>query len=66
MYAHIYATVCVRVEINDFKDMVCLLNLKELHIDHRTGLIILCETYLGVSHSQYLGDIVLFSPFLFF
>lgn len=61
MFTHIYATVCVRVEMNDSKDMVYLLNLNELHMDHRTGLIILFETWLSVLHSQHLADIVNFA-----
>lgn len=41
LHTEIYATVCVRVEINDSKHVVYLFNLNELHMDHRTGLIIL-------------------------
>lgn len=53
-----YATVCEKEEINYSKAIVYQLNLNELHMDHRTRIIILCETCLSVLQSQQVADIV--------
>jgi len=59
VHTRIYASVCVSIETNDSKDMVYLLNIHELRLDRRTGLIILRETWLSVLHSQHLADSII-------